>query len=137
MRESLAVSNSAATTSGHLRLSADGIGPLGSRPARFQADEEAALAGRLHICLSAVDAAGAIRAIALFLLNLRRAISFGAPYLEGVFPFPERPVKAPDHPGSFRERRPQLGLFPGAAVYPNLDFGDTPVSSEGDTTDGD
>ena len=51
--------------------------------------------------LSAVDAAGAAGAIALFLLNLRRAVSFGAPHLEGVFPFLEGPVIAPDHPGRF------------------------------------
>ena len=48
-----------------------------------------------------MDAGRAIGAITVLLFNLRGAVGFGTPDLEGVRALDEGPLIAPDHPGGF------------------------------------
>ena len=64
-----------------------------------------------------MEAAGAVGAITLLLLNLQRTVGFHAPDLERVVPLLEGPIVTPDHPGRFREWRPQLGFLPLPLVF--------------------
>ena len=70
-----------------------------------------------------MDAGGAAGPVALLLLDLRGAVPFGAPHLEGVVAGGKGPVVPPDDPRGLRQRRPELGVLPGPAVHPHLHSG--------------